>query len=602
MPIEGLRKVGWKRERSLNSTVKKPHLSYAWWVFWGIVVVWNIPNMIPWERNLYPGAYLLDLQERLLKCVLLATMFLALFARPWMGWLASWLLGLWWLPASVAVRWLSDSPITSSLVGMAMASSTGELKNLALSVPPLVFAGFLGWNIVCAVLLIWLKRRTAWYWGYAARGKILVSCGVLLLIPYASGSKSQGAPLLQSVARQSIDPFEEGDRQIGSDAELPRAFPYELPWAAAQYWQARRVVDVAIAGLRAMPDAQALSVSVGSPDTVVLVIGESSSRNAWHLFNPAESETTPHLDARMAKGDALYPFSNVVAQSTSTRQAVPSMLTPQPLLWPDGKPNPQATRSIISLASRAGYATSWFSNQAAVGRFDGVIAAYADEADSRAFLNASSFFQQGSYDEVLLPAMQRSLASHPKPFIVLHTMGSHFNFDHRYPPGFGVFPGHQGKNQAYRNSIAYTDALLDQIIDILARDGRSAVMVYVSDHGQGLPDERCNRKDINRVTIDSYEVPALVWLSPAYVAAHPIASDRLRRNASLPYTTAAIHQTLKDLMSGQEMITDDAAVKDTGSFLRRHGADTPQMVVAPSMRWVDFREAATRDPCLIKGP
>ncbi|MBK8336148.1 MAG: phosphoethanolamine transferase [Sterolibacteriaceae bacterium] len=585
----------------MNSISKKLHLSYAWWVFWGIVLVWNIPNMIPWERNLYPGAYLLDLQERLFKCALLATMFLALFARPWMGWLASWLLGLWWLPASVAVRWLSDSPITSSLVGMAIASSPGELKNLALSVPPLVLAGFLGWNIVCAVLLSWLKRRTAWHWGYAARGKILVFCGMLLLIPYALASKSQSAPHLQNAARQSIDPFEEGDRQIGSDAELPRAFPYELPWAAAQYWQARSVVDVAVAGLRAMPAGQTLPVSVGPPDTVVLVIGESSSRNAWHLFNPDQAETTPRLDARMAKGDALFAFTNVVAQSTSTRQAVPSMLTPQPLLWPDGKPNPQATRSIISLASRAGYATSWFSNQAAVGRFDGVIAAYADEADTRAFLNPSSYFQQGSYDEVLLPAVQRYVASHPKAFIVLHTMGSHFRFDHRYPPGFGLFPGHQGIKQTYRNSVAYTDALLDQIIDILAGDGRSAVMVYASDHGQGLTDEQCNKTTINRVTIDSYEVPALVWLSPAYVAAHPAASKLLRSNAKLPYTTAAIHQTLKDLMSGPEMVADEPAVKDMGSFLRQQWDGMPQMVVAPNMRWVDFREAAARDPCFIKG-
>ena len=587
----------------MNSSSKKLDFSYAWLVFWGIVLIWNIPNMIPWERNLYPGTHWLDLQERLFKCVLVAAMFLALFARPWMGWLASWVLCLWWLPASVAVRWLSDSPVTSNLVGMAMASSPGELKNLILSVPPLVLIGFIGWNIVAAVLRIWLKRRTAWSWSYAGRGKVLVFCGILLIIPYVLvGGTSLGHPPAQGGARQSVDPFEEGDRSIGSDAEYPRAFPYELPWAVAQYWQARRVVDAAIADLRALPAEQSLSVGVGSPETVVLVIGESSSRKAWHLFNPKESETTPRLDARLAKGDGLYPFTNVVAQSTSTRQAVPSMLTSQPLLWPDGKANRQATRSITSLASRAGYTTGWFSNQAAVGRFDGVIAAYADEADIKAFLNPSSFFQQGSYDEVLLPAVQRHVTSHPKTFLVLHTMGSHFRFDHRYPPGFGLFPGQQGIEQTYKNTVAYTDALLDQIIDILSRDRRSAVMVYVSDHGQGLPDKQCNKPEINRVTVDSYEVPALVWLSPAYTDAHPLAPEVLRKNASLPYTTAAIHQTLKDLVSGPEMLSDASTVEDQGSFLRQPKVGKPQMIVAPNMRWVDFREAAMRNPCFIKEP
>ena len=49
----------------MNSSSKKLDFSYAWLVFWGIVLIWNIPNMIPWERNLYPGTHWLDLQERL---------------------------------------------------------------------------------------------------------------------------------------------------------------------------------------------------------------------------------------------------------------------------------------------------------------------------------------------------------------------------------------------------------------------------------------------------------------------------------------------------------------------------------------------------------
>lgn len=482
---------------------------------------------------------------------------------------------------------------------MAMASSAGELRNLALSVPSELFVVFFIWNLACAAILIALKKRSSWHWSWRLRIKIIIICSLLLLTPYIFLNKPWGSPPKVVIPNQPIDAFHDGDQEIGFDADLPRAFPYELPWAFAQYWQAKRVVNAARASLIPAPTTQALSVEATAPDIVVLVVGESSSRTAWHLFNPKEVATTPRLESRLA-GGGLYPLSNVAAQTVSTRQAVPSMLTPQPLIWPDGKPNPRATQSIVSLVSRAGYSSAWFSNQAAIGRYDGIIAAYADEADVQAFLNPSSFFEQGTYDDVLLPILRRHLADHAKSFVVLHMMGSHFKFEHRYPPGFGLFPEAQSPDEAYKNSIAYTDTILDGVINILARDGRSAAMVYVSDHGQGMPDAHCNKTSINRLTADSYEVPAFVWLSPSYEAARPYVRDTLNKNKEAPYTTAAIYQTLRDLISGSGAHdAANVATNTTSSFLRPPGSPQPQMVVSPSQQWVDFKEASTRNRCFI---
>lgn len=576
----------------------------AWWVFGAILVALNLPNLLPWERSLYPDSWVFDAVERLLKCLLLASLFLSLFSRPWLAWLLSWVLFGWWMPVSLAVRSISDSPITSSLMGMAMASSPGELMNLLSSLPAGWVALFFAWNIFCVGMLFALRQQTDWRWGADPRRKIAVMCSVLLLIPLALGGKfsqistSSGSSDMETAS----DPFAAADVPIGLDGDLPLAFPYELPWALAQYWQAREVVNKARAALLPVPAEQSLSVWAGSPDIVVLVVGESSSRSAWQLFNPTAPKTTPRLSARMDSGQGLYRFSNVVAQSTSTRQAVPSMLTTQPLMWPDGKPNPSATQSIVSLARQAGYATAWFSNQSAVGRFDGVIAAYADEAQTKAFLNPSGFFQQGSHDGVLLPVLQRHMETHDRIFVVLHTMGSHFRFDHRYPPGFGPFPEPKDTQQTYFNSVAYTDAMLDKIIEMLERDGRSAVMVYASDHGQGLAGDRCNKADVNRVTVDAYEVPALVWLSPSYESSNPRVSEVLRRHADVSYTTAAVYQTLRDLVSGRLGLENaDSSIQAMG-FLHATDADEAQMVVTPDMRWVNFKAAAVRDPCLIKAP
>lgn len=538
---------------------------------------------------------MLDLQERLLKCALLSPMFLALFSRPLRAWLVSWVLFLWWLPASLATRWISDAPITANLVGMALASSPGELRNLALSIPTSILWLFAGWGLFCAAVMLWLLKSPI-RWGWKARAKIFFTCGSLLLIPYILDSSPSAADVPSSRPHESVDPFKEADRDIGPEAALPRAFPYELPWAVAQYWTAKQVIATAHFGLGSSPESEAMVVNAKSPDVVVLVIGESSSRKAWRLFNPGRPPTTPLMEARVAKGAGLYPLSNVVAQSTATRQSVPSMLTSQPLLWPDGSPNPQATRSIVSLASKAGYSSAWFSNQAAIGRYDGLIATYADEADTTAFLNPASFFQQGTYDEVLLPPLQRHLAKHAKSFVVLHTMGSHFRFDQRYPPESSLFPDRPTLEQTYLNSIAYTDVVLDQVITTLERDGRSAVMLYVSDHGQGVPDAECRKTDINRVTAESYEVPAVVWLSPAYERAHPEVPVTLRKNAQSAYTTAAVHQTLKDLVAGRPNGDSEGNVL---SFLQYSQPDAPQIVVTPDARKVQFSEAVARNACFI---
>jgi glucan phosphoethanolaminetransferase (alkaline phosphatase superfamily) len=290
------------------------------------------------------------------------------------------------------------------------------------------------------------------------------------------------------------------------------------------------------------------------------------------------------------------------------------MLTNAPLYWPDGQPNPGATPSIIQMAQQAGYSTAWLSNQTSGGKFDGPIAIYAKEAQTVAFLNPSSFAYPGTYDEVLLPLLRRQLQAHTKAFVVLHTMGSHFQFAHRYPPEFERFkPALQksllneanAQNQqevinAYRNSVLYTDHILEEVIRTLETSGRSTAMVYASDHGQGLTESGCSQPAINRTMARAYEVPALVWLSKEYRGQHPAVPAHLASHANLPYTTHAVYQTLVDLMEGktQDQENTHSATTDP-SFFAPPPSKSAQMVVSSDMRWLDFLVAAQRNRCLI---
>ena len=108
--------------------------------FAACVLLLNLPNFLWLESR---STLLLDsteFVERLLLCLLLTAVFLTLFTRPWRAWLVLWLLCLWWQPLALGVRAINGMPINATLVGMAMATSPGELRNLAAVIPWAWFA------------------------------------------------------------------------------------------------------------------------------------------------------------------------------------------------------------------------------------------------------------------------------------------------------------------------------------------------------------------------------------------------------------------------------------------------------------------------------
>lgn len=600
----------------LNKTGFGGQLVAADWGRWGVlallVLLANLPNLLPWERALYPTTYWIDLQERLLKCLPLAALYFCFFRRPARAWFLLWVVCLWWMPIALAVRLFNYTPITSSLVGIALESTPGELKEFFQSLPWMFHGMFVGLNVLFFMVYRGLRQRPQLGWPLKPRLVLGLPVMTLLLMALASASPAP-APASAGSTSGGSDLFENEQSQYVSGSDLALAFPYEIAWAYAQYSQAQAIVHATIAQMRESVHTIQIGQGTTAPEIFVLVLGESSSRQDWQLFNPESLPTTPRLQARQMKDGGLLLFTNVVAQSTATRYAVPSMLSDQPLYWPDGKSNPQASRSIVHMAGKAGYATGWFSNQTSGGKHDGPLAVYAKEAQAVAFLNPSTYLQQGSYDEVLLPVLRRHLQVHERSFVVLHTLGSHFKFAHRYPPAFDQFQSDQTKSaneagaegqdaitSAYRNSVLYTDHVLEEVIRILEDTGRSAVMLYVSDHGQGLAEPGCPQQPINRTMARTYEVPALLWLSSAYRARQPDIVQRVARHLDAPYTTQAVYQTLVDLLEG---VSDTESAHSTSpSFLHAPAPGSGQRVVSPSMRWVDFQAAANRNRCVITAP
>ncbi|WP_426191727.1 phosphoethanolamine transferase [Massilia sp. DWR3-1-1] len=293
-----------------------------------------------------------------------------------------------------------------------------------------------------------------------------------------------------------------------------------------------------------------------APETVVLVLGESSRYDRWSL-NGYARDTNPLL----AQETNLVPLKDVITAVSATRLSVPVIIsrkrTRQSLK--DGF----YEKSFITAYKEAGYKTFWLSNQISFGKYDTPVSVFAKEADVVDFLNFGGFTNEANFDEVLLPPFSRALADKAqKKLIVIHSLGSHWNYSQRYPKRFDqwqpslfgidkpAYTDQQLKpqlNNSYDSSILYTDWFLAQLIARLKGGAQAAALLYVADHGQTLYDKRCKLAFHGHNTDYEFHVPAFVWYSTPYQARFPTKVAQLQRNRGARLATENMFHTLLDL-------------------------------------------------------
>lgn len=291
----------------------------------------------------------------------------------------------------------------------------------------------------------------------------------------------------------------------------------------------------------------------------VLIIGESCNRNHMSLYG-YHRNTNPRLSVRK---DILC-FTNVITPYSCTMDAVVNALSNSNIDEPITVDN---CLHIFDVYHSAGFQTFWLSNQSPIGVWDNVVFNFSQVADQSVYVNraANSSFestQVASYDENLFVPFARALADDKasKKLIVLHLMGSHSQYDKRYPSGFAKYKGGNDKRQktinAYDNSIVYNDYCIDSIFNLLSdyADAHPNVRIhalYLSDHGENVYDAgaTAGHDYADTIPYPNIEIPFIYWMPLQDTLRDNARYHVMKQHLNSPYMSDDLFHLMLDLDS-----------------------------------------------------
>lgn len=271
-----------------------------------------------------------------------------------------------------------------------------------------------------------------------------------------------------------------------------------------------------------LPANIGLSVPVHELPNVVIVIGESSTRNNWHLYG-YERQTTPRMDALCSSGEAIA-LSNVVGIAPETVTAMSFLLTDVVL-----ESQKIGHWTLAEIMRRAGYNTSVLSNQLIWEGNNSQLALIFNGCTRKISL-LSEFKGASRYDEQFLPYLKATLSQEGPQAIFIHLAGMHYPVHNACPPSFSHFvhgaeseliselsDKQKDRRNRYDDGILYEDFVLGEIVEELKSKKGAAIMFFISDHGESPRSEGWRIY----TDMDVYEIPCVVWLSDEYKTRFP---------------------------------------------------------------------------------
>ena len=210
------------------------------------------------------------------------------------------------------------------------------------------------------------------------------------------------------------------------EQRMAAAVPWQLVVGYRQYRQQLDNMQALLQQNAALPPLQNLKDSSGdAPRTLVLVLGESTTREHMHLYG-YDRDTTPNLDALAAHDKGLTVFRNVVSPRPYTIEVMQQILTFGDQQHPDRF---LTDPSLINLMKQAGYKTFWITNQQTMTKRNTMLTTFSQQTDVPVYLNNQRNQNASQYDSVVLEPFDKALRDPAdKKLIIVHLLGTHMDY------------------------------------------------------------------------------------------------------------------------------------------------------------------------------
>lgn len=336
-------------------------------------------------------------------------------------------------------------------------------------------------------------------------------------------------------------------------SKYKKVYPCDLIAATIEVWASEREVEKMQEELKDFRFQAQRQDTVPEKEIYVLVIGESSRYRNFSL-NGYARPTSPLLD----KEKNLLSYSKALTTSNLTNIAIQQMLT---RATPKDPNLAHKEKALPDAFIECGFNTAWLASQSSSDRFVRRITAGMDYT----FFSTTDYDSADNYDGKLLPHLDSILSlDNQKQLIVIHTLGSHFRYNARYPESFDRFTpslhditGYDMVSpsnkevliNSYDNSICYTDYILDEIIRKVKATNAVSAVIFISDHAENLYDDKRNMAVHGNTNPSIYElhIPLFIWTSDAYREIRPEKIEMINNHKDKKVSTSNLFHSFLDL-------------------------------------------------------
>ncbi len=293
---------------------------------------------------------------------------------------------------------------------------------------------------------------------------------------------------------------------------------------------------------------------MGDVENVVLVIGESASRNFMQLYgysvpnNPLLSQ----LANERERESSLFVFSNTISKESHTSDVFVSLLN-----YSDAETTKPwyEYHNMIDIFKQSHYETFWLEKQI-LDQWGITQNLVSDRSQNRYYILGD----YDPYDEELVKFYSKNIQPQlkSKNFIVFHLLGSHSWYADRFPQSFAKFKTsdlpfshlHASDDRDkqivtdYVNSLYYNDFVLNEIFNLFK--DKDAIVFYLSDHAQDIFESgptyghRCSKAGV--------EIPFMIYVSGIFKEKHPEKVELIKNALNKPFMSDDLIHSLLPLV------------------------------------------------------